>query len=301
MDVSIIIVNYNTLGLTSDCIESIVDKSSDLEYDIILVDNASTDSSKAVFSQDPRVRYIYSDRNLGFGRANNLGIREATGRYLFFLNSDTILLNNAVKYFFDFCEKNPEHKIGALGAVLKDRNLRNIHSYGRFITPLGEIVEVLGKYFRFLKKRNHLYPASVQQPKQVDYITGADLFVPRTVYDELGAFDPAFFMYCEEVDWQFRMSKAGYERLIIDGPEIIHLEGGSDPSNTRSWSFNRCCNLLKSKFKYVRKYYGRFSFHFYRAIYAVCWLPILFFVRKDSIFQKKQILKILFKANFDSI
>ena len=212
---------------------------------------------------------------------NNLGIREATGRYLFFLNSDTILLNNAVKYFFDFCEKNPEHKIGALGAVLKDRNLRNIHSYGRFITPLGEIVEVLGKYFRFLKKRNHLYPASVQQPKQDDYITGADLFVPRTVYDELGAFDPAFFMYC--------------------GPEIIHLEGGSDPSNTRSWSFNRCCNLLKSKFKYVRKYYGRFSFHFYRAIYAVCWLPILFFVRKDSIFQKKQILKILFKANFDSI
>ena len=145
MDVSIIIVNYNTLGLTSDCIESIVDKTSDLEYEIILVDNASTDSSKAVFPQDPRVRYIYSDRNLGFGRANNLGIREATGRYLFFLNSDTILLNNAVKYFFDFCEKNPEHKIGALGAVLKDRNLRNIHSYGRLITPPGEIVEVLGK------------------------------------------------------------------------------------------------------------------------------------------------------------
>jgi len=111
MDVSIIIVNYNTLGLTSDCIESIVDKTSDLEYEIILVDNASTDSSKAVFSQDPRVRYIYSDRNLGFGRANNLGIREATGRYLFFLNSDTILLNNAVKYFFDFCEKNPDRRV----------------------------------------------------------------------------------------------------------------------------------------------------------------------------------------------
>lgn len=216
-------------------------------------------------------------------------------------NTDTILLNNAVKYFFDFCEKNSEYKIGAVGAILKDQNLRNIHSYGRFITPMGEVTEVLGKYFRFRKKRNHLCPASVQQPKPVDYITGADLFVPRTVYDELGAFDPAFFMYCEEVDWQFRMSKAGYERLIIDGPEIIHLEGGSDPSNTRSWSFNRCCNLLKSKFKYVRKHYGRFSFHFYRAIYAVCWLPILLFVRKDSIFQKKQILKILFKANFDSI
>ncbi|BBL01166.1 glycosyl transferase [Alistipes onderdonkii subsp. vulgaris] len=293
MDVSIIVVNYNTLGLTSDCIDSIADKTSGLEYEIILVDNASTDSSKAVFSQDPRVRYIYSDRNLGFGRANNLGVREATGRYLFFLNSDTILLNNAVKYFFDFCEKNPEHKIGALGAILKDRNLRNIHSYGRFITPLGEIVEVLGKYFRFLKKRNHLCPASVQQPKPVDYITGADLFVPRTVYDELGAFDPAFFMYCEEVDWQFRMSKAGYERLIIEGPEIIHLEGGSDPSNTRSWSFNRIENIFRSKLLYIRKHYNYFVYWSYKLCNAVLWLPILL-LRKDTLDHQKKLLRVLF-------
>ena len=85
MDVSIIIVNYNTLGLTSDCIESIVDKTSDLEYEIILVDNASTDSSKAVFSQDPRVRYIYSDRHLVFDRALNLLLREASGHFRFLL------------------------------------------------------------------------------------------------------------------------------------------------------------------------------------------------------------------------
>ena len=105
MDVSVIIVNYNTLGLTSDCIESIIAQTSTVEYEIILVDNASTDGSKEVFAQDKRIKYIYSDRNLGFGRANNLGIREAKGRYLFFLNSDTILLNNAVKLFFDYCGK----------------------------------------------------------------------------------------------------------------------------------------------------------------------------------------------------
>lgn len=301
MDVSIIIINYNTLRLTSLCIESIVAETSNVDFEIILVDNASTDGSKEVFSQDKRITYIYSDCNLGFGRANNLGIEVATGRYLFFLNSDTILLNNTVKQFFDFCEKDPDRKIGAVGAILKDGNRRNIHSYGRFITPMGEIAEVMGKYFRFMKKRDYLCPASVSQPKVVDYITGADLFVPKAVCEELGAFDPAFFMYCEEVDWQFRMSKAGYERLIIDGPEIIHLEGGSDPSNTRSWSFNRCCNLLKSKFLYVRKHYGRFPFYFYRAIYAVCWLPILFLVRKDNVIQKKHILKILFKENFDRI
>ena len=89
MDVSVIIVNYNTQGLTSDCIESIIAQTSAVEYEIILVDNASTDGSKEVFAQDKRIKYIYSDQNLGFGRANNLGIREAKGRYLFFLNSDT--------------------------------------------------------------------------------------------------------------------------------------------------------------------------------------------------------------------
>ena len=292
MEVSIIIVNYNTQRLTSDCIESIIAKTSDIGYEIILVDNASTDGSKEFFLQDKRIKYIYSDQNLGFGRANNLGIREAKGRYLFFLNSDTLLLNNAVKRFFDFCEKSPDRKIGAVGAVLKDRNLRNIHSYGRFITPMREITDVLGKYFRFLKKRNHLCPGSVQRPKPVDYITGADLFVPYTVCDDLGAFDPAFFMYCEEVDWQFRMSKAGYERLIIDGPEIIHLEGGSDPSTAKQWSFNRIDNILRSKQIYIRKHYNFIVFWVYKLCNAMLWLPILL-VRKDDPKQREKLLKVL--------
>ncbi|MFR0836875.1 MAG: glycosyltransferase, partial [Barnesiella sp.] len=132
---------------------------------------------KEVFAQDKRIKYIYSDRNLGFGRANNLGIREAKGRYLFFLNSDTILLNNAVKLFFDFCEKNPDRKIGAVGAVLKDQNQKNIHSYGRFITPRGEIAEVLGSIYGFENATILSGIGTTAYP--VDYITGADLFVPE--------------------------------------------------------------------------------------------------------------------------
>lgn len=293
MDVSIIIVNYNTLGLTSDCIESVVDKTSDLEYEIILVDNASTDGSKEVFLQDARIRYIYSDQNLGFGRANNLGIWEAKGRYLFFLNSDTILLNNAVKYFFDFCEGHQDEKIGALGAILKDQNQKNIHSYGKFITPAGEIMNVVSKYLRFLKKQEYLHPTSVLQPEAVDYITGADLFVPRGICDELGVFDPAFFMYCEEVDWQFRMAKAGYKRLVIDGPLIIHLEGGSDPSNTRLWSFHRIENIFRSKLLYIKKHYNYFVFWSYKLCNAVLWLPLLL-MRKETPDKQKKILRILF-------
>ena len=179
---------------------------------------------------------------------------------------------------------------------MKDQNQKNIHSYGRFITPGGEIAEVLGKYLQFLKKRNLLCPASVQQPTPVDYITGADLFVSRMVCDELGTFDPVFFMYCEEVDWQFRMSKAGYERLVINGPEIIHLEGGSDPSNTKLWSFNRIENIFRSKLLYIRKHYNYFVFWSYRLCNAVLWLPLLL-MRKDTPDQQKRLLRVLLFTN----
>ena len=90
MDVSIIIVNYNTKDLTSQCIDSIYEKTQGVRFEIILVDNASTDGSKEVFEKDTRITYIYSDENLGFGRANNLGAKVAKGKYLFLLNSDTI-------------------------------------------------------------------------------------------------------------------------------------------------------------------------------------------------------------------
>ena len=96
MDVSIIIVNYNTLKVTAQCLDSIFRLTYGLSFEVILVDNASTDGSKEIFSQDKRIKYIYSDRNLGFGRANNLGFQTAAGEYIFLLNSDTILLNNAV-------------------------------------------------------------------------------------------------------------------------------------------------------------------------------------------------------------
>lgn len=104
MDVSIIIVNYNTKKLTSDCIQSVIDKTLGIDYEIILVDNASTDGSKELFENDERIIYIYSDKNGGFGYGNNRGMEIAQGKYFFLLNSDTILLNNAVKEFFDYAE-----------------------------------------------------------------------------------------------------------------------------------------------------------------------------------------------------
>lgn len=120
MDVSIIIVNYNTRQLTSNCIESIFKYTNGVSFEVILVDNASTDGSIDFFTNDERIIFISSKENLGFGRANNLGYKVAKGRYIFLLNSDTLLLNNAIKIFCDTMS-NVDGNIACIGTLLRDK------------------------------------------------------------------------------------------------------------------------------------------------------------------------------------
>lgn len=131
MDVSIIIVNYNTKRLTCQCIDSIIEKTEGVSFEIIVVDNNSTDGSQELLSHDNRIVFIEAGENLGFGKANNLGFKKSTGKYLFFLNSDTILLNNALLYFFDFYESF-KGRIGGVGCLLENDKGLHIHSYADF-------------------------------------------------------------------------------------------------------------------------------------------------------------------------
>ena len=131
MDVSIIIVNYNTLELTKNTIDSVNEKTKDLNYEIILVDNASTDGSVEFFEKEykNKIIFIKNDENLGFGRANNRGIKIAKGKYVFLLNSDTLLINNAIKILFDFMEKN--NNCGVCGGNLYTLTLQPTNSFFR--------------------------------------------------------------------------------------------------------------------------------------------------------------------------
>ena len=126
MDVSIIIVNYNTKQLLADCLNSIYEQTKDINFEVIVSDNGSKDGSIEMLKADfPQVILIENNANLGFGAANNRGLAIAKGKYIFYLNSDTILLNNAVKYFFDYFEENGDKEnIGALGG-----NLLNTQGY----------------------------------------------------------------------------------------------------------------------------------------------------------------------------
>ena len=202
MDVSIIIVTYNTRRMTTECVDSIYQKTSGVDFEVILVDNASSDGSKEFFEKDSRVKYIYSRENLGFGRANNIGADVAQGKYLFLLNSDTLLENNAVKLFYEFME-NVERKIACCGCLLINDKHERIHSFGSFHNLTNSIMEKC-----WLLERIRLLLRLSSTPKydnpelekgqlffEVPFVTGAALFVRKEVSDKHGLFDSDYFMY----------------------------------------------------------------------------------------------------------
>lgn len=263
MDVSVIIVNYNTKELTKQCVESIFEKTTGVEFEVIVVDNGSTDGSREVFEGDKRLHYIYSNENLGFGRANNLGFAQSKGDFLFFLNSDTYLVNNAIYMLWHNLKNAGWHleseRIACAGAMLRDAKSNIIHSYARF-PSVGRtmFLDTLGTILWKLHLLKALPDASNYRSSQqredvlffdVDYITGADLMVRRDVAEECGLFDPAFFMYYEETEMQFRYKQMGIRRVICNGPEIVHLVGQS----TRKRSPKSKTVEMRSKFLYYRK------------------------------------------------
>lgn len=217
LDVSIIIVNYNTLKVTQECINSVVEKTQDIKYEIILVDNASTDGSKEFFEKDERVKYIYSKRNGGFGYGNNLGMKVAKGKYFFLLNSDTLLVNNSIKEFYDYAEKHDSKKV--YGCYLQGADGSYNNSF--FFFPAFTIKD-------FIKRKIHGQDYTPDySEKQVEAISGADMFLHREIYEKTGGFDENIFLYGEEGEWQYRMLKKGYSCFLIPQPKIIHLEGQS--------------------------------------------------------------------------
>ncbi|HIW36182.1 MAG TPA: glycosyltransferase family 2 protein [Candidatus Treponema faecavium] len=238
MHISVIIVSYNTKTLLKQCIDSIIAQTHDISYEIIVSDNGSTDGSIEMLTQYTfPVRVIENNRNIGFGAANNRALDIAQGAYILYLNSDTILLNNALKIFYDYWQTAPNVQcIGALGTNLLDTNGNITHSYGRFPTMLQELNirahAVYGTYklqlLAWLFRKKAI--ACVRDiPKEkyigpVDFITGANIFIKNT---PAARFDERYFMYCEDVDLAYQLYKQGLQCIVIDEPQIIHLEGQS--------------------------------------------------------------------------
>lgn len=240
MDVSVIIVNYNTLKMTSLCVDSVFRMTKGITFELILVDNASTDGSKEHFCMDKRIIYHYSDVNLGFGNANNKGLDIAKGRNIIFLNPDTILNNNAIKILSDYLDSR--ENVGACGGNLYDDSMHPIISFERcFPSILSEANRCLKGYlFKVIFGRNYKFNHTDRVIK-VAYIVGADLMIKKSILDKIGGFDKRFFMYYEEVELCRRIYDHGYEIVNVPSARITHLEGQSSKET------DRVANLIKNE------------------------------------------------------
>lgn len=226
-NVSIIIVSYNTRELLYSCLWTLFENTKNIDFEVVVVDNASSDQSIEMVKRFfPRVNVIALGENIGFGRANNEGIRVAKGRNVFLLNPDTVLLNNAVKILSDYLDEHSE--VAVCGGNLFTRELEGTHSYLMHLPALySEVDQLLGERLSICRYGNNRFFNQLGQPLEVGYVSGADMMIRKSVLDEVGCFDPDFFMYFEETELTFRIREAGYRVMSVPEARIIHLEGQS--------------------------------------------------------------------------
>jgi len=229
---SIIIPSYNTKKLIINCLSSVFKQDKEkVNFEVIIVDNASTDDSvKAIKKNFPQVKVIVNQENLGYARANNQALKQAKGRYILFLNSDTLILDKAIKKSLDFMTNNPQ--IDILGCQLLNKD-RTIQPSGGFFPHLKQVFYMMF-FLDDLPLINNLLVVYQQtninfwKKKQfLDWVTGAFLMVKKEVAVKIKGFDESFFMYGEEVDFCYRAKKKGFQVCFWPQAKVVHLKGKS--------------------------------------------------------------------------
>ncbi|HEY1409279.1 MAG TPA: glycosyltransferase family 2 protein [Promineifilum sp.] len=262
IDVAIIIVSWNVRNYLSDCLRSIAAdlRTSRLRGEIWVVDNASTDGTVALLEDlFPQVHVIANQTNVGFGAANNQGMRAAAEhqpRYYFFLNPDTLVRPGAIGRLVKCLDDRP--KAGMAGARLIYGDGRFQHSAFSF-PGLGQLIFDLYRLPpRLYESRlNGRYPRRYYRansaPFAIDHPLGASMLVRANVAESTDGFDESFHMYCEEIDWSWRVRESGWEILVVPSAEIVHFSGES----TRQIPAQSMVNLWASRAKLYRKHHGR--------------------------------------------
>lgn len=242
LDLSVIIINYNTKKITADCIRSIVKNTKGVDYEIIVVDNASTDRSVEVLENLKKkisnLKLIRNKENRGFGSGNNQGIKIAKGEFILLLNTDTIIHNNILSEMVEWMRKNK--KVGVASCALKNPDgslqgtgghfpdLFRVFAWMFFLEDIP-LLDTLIKPFHPIHGQSPFYKGTGQFTKrrEQDWVTGAYLLTRRKVIEQVGYFDEDYFMYTEEVDYCYRVKKAGWKVWYLPAWSITHLGGAS--------------------------------------------------------------------------
>jgi GT2 family glycosyltransferase len=277
MDVSVITVSYNVAGLLKDCVESILKYTDGIEYEIIIVDNQSTDDSRAVIddlvkAHPTKIKKILAAENGGFSKGNNLGIRQATGKYLLLLNPDTLLVENTLKKMFDWLEGNKDIAV-ATGQVLDNDHhnspifpgayfptLPRVFAWAFFLDDLPGVGRLLRSYHihadnshwrELLRLKAPARPTerTVPETKSLDWVNGAFFMVRHEAITGIGLLDENIFLYGEELEWCWRFKKAGWLVGYTPVTKIIHLERKSSGGLPR--------NAVLGEFRGLKYIYGK--------------------------------------------
>ncbi|MET3038218.1 glycosyltransferase family 2 protein [Chryseobacterium sp. NRRL B-14859] len=232
MNLSVIIVNYNVTRLLRNCLLSIQKYIKDVEYEVIVIDNASTDSSWGdLIPEFPSVRFIASDINGGFSRANNQAIQAAKGEYLLLLNPDTELEGFYMDRILDFADTQSD--FGCLGVRMHDADGNFLPESKRSVPDVFNSFE---KLFINFKKNNSksYYRNDIKENAvaEVEVVTGAFLLIKKEVYEKIGGLDEAYFMYGEDIDLCYTLLQNGYKNYYYGKASLLHLKGESTVKDT---------------------------------------------------------------------
>ncbi|PWT94817.1 MAG: glycosyl transferase family 2 [Bacteroidetes bacterium] len=257
IQLSVIIVNYNVKYFLEQCLHSVCKASKNFTVEIIVVDNNSTDRSREYLEPHfPNLQFIWNPNNDGFARACNLGLKKARGKFILFLNPDTILPENCFEECIGFFNMHPE--AGAIGVRMLDGSGLFLKESKRgFPSPSTSFYKLMGlaRAFPNSKKfaKYHLGNLSQFENHEVDVLAGAFMMVRKTVLDKTGTFDEKFFMYGEDIDLSYRIKEAGFKNYYISTISILHFKGES----TKKGSLNYVRMFYRAMSIFVQKHYGK--------------------------------------------
>jgi len=271
MDVSIVVVAWNVRNLLEQCIRSVYEQTREVQFEIIYVDNGSEDGSVEMVKKEfPDVRIIENKTNLGFIKASNQGIRVSTGRYVLLLNSDTIILDNAIMKTIHFADEHPEAAVVGCKVLNPDGSLQR--SAFQFYSTLNMMFLATGLYKIFcgssLLGRKSYMSWNFDSVREVDVIAGCFSLVRMSAIEKVGLMDEIFFVYGDDADWCYRFVKAGWKVLFTPSAQIIHYGGQTTKKAANKFSYQ----LFGSIVIMVRKHYSYVTFFICRVLTALFFL-----------------------------
>jgi GT2 family glycosyltransferase len=253
MKLSIIILSFNTKDLVAACLDSIYKNLKGIEYEIIVVDNASYDGTVSMLKfQYKKVKVIENDKNYGFAKGVNMGTKKATGDVLLFLNSDTELpKDNHIKNALEELEKD---SIGIVGGLLLNSNKTIQRSFGKFYTPWRVFIMLVGG------DRAEMALQKGEDNQSVDWVSGGFMFIKRDVFETVHGFDEHFFMYIEDMELCYRVKQKGYTVVFDTQIKVSHEGQGS---SNRAFAIK---NIYKNLLYFYKKHRSSFEYLIVKAM-----------------------------------